>query len=174
MTGAYATGTGSVNVETSLDSEEARDQVIDKWQKATMRHLRRAGRKGLTTKEIAARIGTVDKGRVATAMTNLLILEMVQRLRKRRENHYVHVLLEYVGEQEVHPYKPQGITLHTEESIAIAEGMAAFLNDRGSFSKPPGMIPREGDHEVARLLSYLAKRSRKKHGFPRDSPVNAE
>lgn len=161
MTGAYVTGSGSMKVDTSEASEEARTKFTDAIMEMVWADLNRRGKKGGTAREVASSIG-VEKGRVSTAITNMYIMDHVARLDQKRQHHYVHVLPKWIAGRETIPYEPQAVHLHTMEGIVRAERLAEFLRDRGASTHPVSLLPQTGDHEVAKLLVYAAAKGRKR------------
>ncbi len=160
---AYAGGTGHNETETSIDAEPWRNEITDKFQIAAMEHLKRRRVKGATSEEVGRWLGE-EKGRLGTALTNLHIGGKVERLRSRRNNHYVYVLPHFVLGRRIKPYMPQGTLLHTVDAIVRAEQLSEYLADRTKF----GEAEKPGDHELSRLLRRVASRSRKRMELDRD------
>lgn len=154
----YATGSGSVRIDTSEGGELHRDTsgVTAANQKRALAFLERRRRKGSTYLELLNSPGFPNGTGANNALTTLHIADYIVRLTAKRENCHVYVLAEHVAGREVKPYEPQGLKLHDEDAILRAEQLSLYLRDRAVF----GDKPKPGDRELSRLLDYVAKRSR--------------
>ena len=163
MSGSYFTGSGSVKIDTSVDSEFYRDSsgITDENQKFVLRNLESLGSKGATALELSIVNWSVTKARISTALTNLHISDKIERLSERRGHHYVYVLRKFIHGREVRPYTPQSYHLHTEEAILRAEALSLYLHDRSIDPDPNRRDPLSGDKEVARALDYIIAVSRR-------------
>ena len=157
---AYATGSGSVRVDTSEEGEKTRDTETVKVQRVAMRLMAKRKRRGITSIDLL-QIPGVKPNLVSTALTNLHIDNEIVRLKARRDKAYIYVLPEFVGDREINPYMPQAVRLKTEEALRLAENMAEFLMDRGAKSKRPSLKANPGDKELAEALKQIVYQSRR-------------
>lgn len=95
----YADGTSGHSGDASLDAEPQRRRNIDR----AMRLVRRAGRQGITWRELAERTGW-HHGQASGALSNLHRSGLAVRLAERRHRCGVYVAPEHVQGREQRPY----------------------------------------------------------------------
>lgn len=101
----YADGTyGAGAVDTSSSLEHDQHQTFTSQQAEVLALAAAAGPRGITGHDVQRATGWGDSPK-SRAMSNLLQSGSLTRLTERRDNGYVHVLPQHVGDRETLPYR---------------------------------------------------------------------